>query len=186
MSLPSREERSPLDGQPQRPSPTGSLLQPAMSGVTVLSCGRLYHTGRDRTGRCPTKTWVHNLRNRNKTLLHFYQHVSKIQNALILSNPISENVFLHLCTGDKSNRRGLPSSCSYGLPSGAAPAHVGLLGEGAQWPAKVWTDCHNPGQAHQKPSQSQRAGQQLSMVSKTDSFTDIIFWWDWGIGQCTH
>lgn len=67
--------------------------------------------------------------------------------------------------GDQSNRRGLPSSRSNGLSCGVAPAHVGLLGEGTQRQAKVWTDCHNPGQAHQKPSQSQRAGQQLSLVS---------------------
>lgn len=70
-----------------------------------------------------------------------------------------------LPAGDQSNRRGLPSSRSDGLSCGVAPAHVGLLGEGTQRQAKVWTDCHNPGQAHQKPRQPQRAGQQLSMVS---------------------
>lgn len=71
-----------------------------------------------------------------------------------------------LPAGDQSNRRRLPSSCSYGLSCGVAPAHAGLLGEGAKRQAKVCTDCHNPGQAHQKPSQSQRAGKQLIMVSE--------------------
>lgn len=35
-----RVEKFPFDGQPPKPSLTGSLRQLAMSGVTALSCGR--------------------------------------------------------------------------------------------------------------------------------------------------
>lgn len=145
-----------------------------MCGVTESSCGRWFHMERDPTGRCPTRMWVNT---------HIAPHLQWLTFSWISSALNCESEFswtflspllywsqnLIFCplspAGDQSNRRGLPSSRSDGLSCGVAPAHAGLLGEGTQRQAKVWTDCHNPGQAHQKPSQPERAGQQLSMVS---------------------
>ena len=71
--------------------------------------------------------------------------------------------------GDQGDRGGLPPAGPHGLSRGAAPAHAGLLGEGSQREAQVWPDRHHAGQADQKPSQPQRAGQQLRV-----SWTQII------------
>lgn len=47
--------------------------------------------------------------------------------------------------GDQSNRRGLPTACAHGLPCGAAPAHVGLLGEGSSRETHVQPDPQHVG-----------------------------------------
>lgn len=170
-----------------------------MCGVTALSCGRWFHMERDPTGRCPTRMWVTHKHTVSGSMLiklvHLHSAASDKEllfqsSVKFLSITRSLHILHFSCivlitkldtslhAGDQSNRRRLPSSCSYGLPCGVAPAHAGLLGEGAKRQAKVCTDCHNPGQAHQKPSQSQRAGKQLSMVSErkmwimTANFTD--------------
>lgn len=146
-----------------------------MCGVTALSCGRWFHTERDPTGRCPTRMWVTHKHivwgSMLIALVHLHDAASDKDLLFIHSSAKFQPMTTNLCilhffplwywlqnliplspAGDQSNRRGLPSSCSDGLSCGVAPAHAGLLGEGAQRQAKVWTDCHNPGQAHQKPS----------------------------------
>lgn len=50
--------------------------------------------------------------------------------------------------GDQGDGRGLPSARSNGLPRGAAPADVGLLGEGASRQAHLWPDTQHAGQTH--------------------------------------
>lgn len=53
-----REARSPCVGRRPRPSPTGSLRRPQMSGVMGSSPGRWCHTARGLTGTWATKMWV--------------------------------------------------------------------------------------------------------------------------------
>lgn len=161
-----REARSQSDGRHRRPLLSGSSPQPVMCGATVLSCGKWSHTESDPTGRCPTRMWV--------TYYHHHHHTARAGFQTydgLLSTTLH---YFHLPTGDQSNRWGLSSSRPDGLSCGVAPAHAGLLGEGAQWKAKVWPDCHNLGQADQEPRRPQRTGQQLHMVSTTEiQFQDM-------------
>lgn len=154
-----REARSQSDGQLQRPLPSGSSPQPAMCGAMVLSCGKWSHTESDPTGRCPTRMWV---------TYHQCHHTASAGSKNMMASFQQHSTVFFLLAGDQSNRWGLPSSRPDGLSRGVAPAHAGLLGEGAQRQAKVWPDCHNLGQADQKPRRPQRAGQQLHMVSGTE------------------
>lgn len=75
---------------------------------------------------------------------------------------------LTLSLGDDCGGAGLSSAPSYGLPHGAAPAHVGVLGEGEEPEAQVLPNRQHPGQASPQRRHPQGGHQHILGVSGRD------------------
>lgn len=69
---------------------------------------------------------------------------------------------------DDCGGAGLSSAPSYGLPHGAAPAHVGVLGEGEEPEAQILPDRQHPGQAAPQRRHTQSGHQHILRGSDAD------------------
>ena len=67
--------------------------------------------------------------------------------------------------GDQGHRGGLPAARPHGLPPRAAPAHAGLLAEGAHLAAALRRNRQRPGQADPEPRLPEDSGPGRRRVS---------------------
>ncbi len=79
--------------------------------------------------------------------------------------------------GNECSGAGLQASSSHGLPCSAAPAHAGVLGEGAEHEAALRTDRQHTRQAPPQRREPQSAYQHTLRVSSTQARLDMGQLW---------